>query len=107
MIIRIDSKPNVAEDGHYLIFGKNEDGKSVRIDASGFMNYAPMYRDGESEPFSGYSFSCLELPELKEDSIIRFYLPSKEPGLNNQDINYSTCYDKDSAKNTDYYIRLK
>lgn len=111
IVTRVDRKPNIAEDGHLWIFATDKDGQNLRIDASGFMNYAPRYNEEDGRFFSGYDFDCLEATEMSEGDGIEFYLPRKSLTENDTIkagiIYYSTCFNKAEVDRDRYFLRIK
>ncbi len=109
-VTRLDRRANIAENGYIFIFAEGKTGQRYRVDASAFMNYAPMDKYiNDEDPYSGYNFDCLDLPAIKEGDVIQFYLPGGDFIDNNQSrdntMGYSICFDKDSESRNDYYIR--
>jgi hypothetical protein len=110
-VIRVDKKPNIAEDGHLWIFAQNKDGQNLRIDASGFMNYAPRYNRENGSFFSGYDFDCLDATAIGPGDGIEFYLPQESQDMNDTTkagtTYYSTCFDKNTTDSSKYFLRIK
>jgi hypothetical protein len=90
-VLSVKQKPNIAEDGEYVITAQDSNGIQYTIDATGYMN-------SWSTP-DEFGEACIKVPKVTTSDNIVFNLPVSEYNANI----YVNCYKKNL---TGYYFNV-